>query len=216
MKKQPRTNFDKLCKLDAVSNDENWQLKYIFFEDGYVYAANRVIAIRANLKDISSLSDDSIRNLNGKIISADDYKDLLGYDSVEVSDYMDCKTFSNSIYEKVVHSKMIYFVDDVRTSNYDEICRFRSIMLDTFKNTLANEKKQANNGIFCLNPYRLKKLIDAIGYLGGFAFYNIHCDMDENVLVVPCKSFDEAYDVVAIVKPMLLCEQVTDSIKSID
>lgn len=216
MKKQPRTNFDKLCKLYAVSNDENWQLKYIFFEGGYVYAANRVIAIRANLKDVSSLSDESIANLNGKIISADDYKDLLGYDCIEVTNYIDCKLFSNSIYEKVVRSKMLYFVDEVRNSDYNEICRFRGVILDTFKNILSNENKQPNNGVFCLNPYRLKNLIDAIGYLGGFAFYNTHNDMDESVLVVPCKSFNEAYDVVAIVKPMFICEQVKDSIMNID
>ena len=213
MTKKQKINFDKLCRLDTIANDENWKLKYIFFEGGYVYVANRVVALRANLKDISNLSDDSISNLNGKIITNNDYTDMLEYDQVEVTpDYIECKRFLSIDQDRVTRTIKIYFINE-KNENYNEICRFRDIMLDVFKNTLSNEKKQANNGIFCLNPYRLNNLIQSVGYLGGFTFYNINCGMDESVLVMPCKSFEEVYDVVAIIKPMLICKKVEDSIK---
>lgn len=216
MGKKQKINFDKLCRLDSIANDENWKLKYIFFEEGYVYVANRVVALRANLKDISNLSNESISNLNGKIITPNDYTDILEYDQIDVTpDYIECKRFLSSDPDILTKTIQIFFINE-KNENYSEICRFREIMLDTFKNNISNEKKQPNNGIFCLNPYRLNKIINAIGYLGGFAFYNTHRDMNESVLLVPCKSFEEAYDVVAIIKPMMICRQVEDSIKIID
>ena len=99
MTKKQKINFDKLCRLDTIANDENWKLKYIFFEGGYVYVANRVVALRANLKDISNLSDDSISNLNEKIIPNNDYTDMLEYDQVEVTpDYIEAKSLTTVAY----------------------------------------------------------------------------------------------------------------------
>lgn len=87
-KKNEWLGFYKEFKLHkACANDEiRPAMQYVCFKDGYAYATDAHIAVRARLSDISALSDDDIAKLNGHLIHKSQYEQLLKYSSIEIGD----------------------------------------------------------------------------------------------------------------------------------
>lgn len=87
-KKNEWLGFYKEFKLHkACANDEiRPAMQYVCFKDGYAYATDAHIAVRADLHAISALSDDDIAKLNGHLIHKSQYEQLLKYSAIEIGD----------------------------------------------------------------------------------------------------------------------------------
>lgn len=87
-KKTEFLGFFKEYKLHKACADDLLRpaMQYIAFKSGYAYATNASVAIKANLRDISSLSFEDIQKLNGYAIHKDQYAELLKFSEIEVHD----------------------------------------------------------------------------------------------------------------------------------
>ena len=87
-KKNEWLGFYKEYKLHkACANDDfRPSMHYICFKDGYAYATDAHIAVRASLKAISALNDEDIAKLNGYLIHKSHYEMLLKYSTIEIGE----------------------------------------------------------------------------------------------------------------------------------
>ncbi len=83
-----RINFNKNVRMDlACAKDElRPALGCIYFKDGYAYASDAHILIKNDISEISTLDQEGIEKLDGKLLNADSYKNLLKYDKISISD----------------------------------------------------------------------------------------------------------------------------------
>ena len=87
-KKNEWLGFYKEYKLHkACANDDlRPAMHYVCFKDGYAYATDAHIAVRARLSDICALSDEDIAKLNGHLIHKSQYEMLLKYSTIEIGE----------------------------------------------------------------------------------------------------------------------------------
>lgn len=87
-KKNEWLGFYKEYKLHkACANDDlRPAMHYICFKDGYAYATDAHIAVRARLSDICALRDEDIAKLNGYLIHKNQYEMLLKYSTIEIGE----------------------------------------------------------------------------------------------------------------------------------
>lgn len=87
-KKNEWLGFYKEFKLHKACANDDFRpaMHYVCFKDGYAYATDAHIAVRANLHAISALSDDDIAKLNGHLIHKSQYEQLLKYSAIEIGD----------------------------------------------------------------------------------------------------------------------------------
>ena len=87
-KKNEWLGFYKEYKLHkACANDDlRPAMHYICFKDGYAYATDAHIAVRASLDAICALSDEEKTKLNGYLIHKSQYEMLLKYSSIEIGE----------------------------------------------------------------------------------------------------------------------------------
>lgn len=78
--------FYKAYKLHKACSDDNLRpaMQYVAFKDGYAYATNAFVAVKANLRNVSALSFEDIQKLNGYAIHKDQYAELLKFSVLEV------------------------------------------------------------------------------------------------------------------------------------
>ena len=87
-KKNEWLGFYKEYKLHkaCASDDLRPAMHYICFKDGYAYATDAHIAVRASLDAICALSDEEKAKLNGYLIHKSQYEMLLKYSTIEIGD----------------------------------------------------------------------------------------------------------------------------------
>lgn len=87
-KKTEFLGFFKEYKLHKACADDLLRpaMQYVAFKDGYAYATNAFVAIKANLRNVSALSFEDIQKLNGYAIHKDQYAELLKFNEIEVRD----------------------------------------------------------------------------------------------------------------------------------
>jgi len=87
-KKNNWLGFFKEFKLHkACANDEiRPAMQYVCFKNGYAYATDAHIAVRARLTDICALGEEEISKLNGHLIHKSQYEQLLKYSIIEIGD----------------------------------------------------------------------------------------------------------------------------------
>jgi len=87
-KKNNWLGFFKEFKLHkACANDEiRPAMQYVCFKNGYAYATDAHIAVRARLTDICALGEEEISKLNGHLIHKSQYEQLLKYSCIEIGD----------------------------------------------------------------------------------------------------------------------------------
>jgi len=83
-----RINFNKSVKMHEACEKGKTRpvLGFIFFKDGYAYASDASVLVKNNLQECSSLAKGQIEELNGKLLSAKSYAEILKYDTITVSD----------------------------------------------------------------------------------------------------------------------------------
>lgn len=138
-KKNEWLGFYKEYKLHkACANDDlRPAMHYICFKNGYAYATDAHIAVRARLDAICALSEEERNKLNGYLIHKNQYEMLLKYNTIEIGEgVITCidpeskarttiqlvKLAESSEAEEVSEGKAIYFpnVDAVINSDRAE------------------------------------------------------------------------------------------------
>lgn len=87
-KKNEWLGFYKEYKLHKACANEDYRpaMQYVCFKDGYAYATDAHIAVRARLSNICALSDEDIAKLNGYLIHKSHYELLLKYSTIEIGE----------------------------------------------------------------------------------------------------------------------------------
>ena len=81
MKTEDRKNFDKSYPLYlacGLKDRFRTSMHYIMFSNGYAYATDSHILVRARLTDISNFDEQDLLLLDGKFIHADNFKKIVG------------------------------------------------------------------------------------------------------------------------------------------
>ena len=87
-KKNEWLGFYKQFQLHKACANDSYRpvMAYIQFKDGYAYATDAHIAVRANLSNISALDQEDIAKLNGYFIHSSQYELLLKFSHIEVGE----------------------------------------------------------------------------------------------------------------------------------
>lgn len=81
-----RYNFNKNAKLNLLCPNDELRpvLNCIYFNECNAISTDGHALLVVPVKEISTLSDEDIDKLNGKLIDGSDYKDLLKFDTIRV------------------------------------------------------------------------------------------------------------------------------------
>lgn len=150
MKSKLRINFNCNCRIDAICEPDIYRphFNYIYFKNGFAYATDAHILIKAKLSEISSFNDAQIAMLENKCLHYSLFYKLLQFNIVEVV---------NDGFEAI-----------------DENCDFSILFkFSTWKEKTVNDiefvlknaedKHQTSFEYFGLNPELLKRLNGAFG-----------------------------------------------------
>ena len=89
-------NFDKRFKLHKATVKEKLRpyLDFIKFTDGYAYASDGILAVKAKIKTISNFTDAELAKLEGRSIDSDSFKKILTFEHATIEDH--CITATNN------------------------------------------------------------------------------------------------------------------------
>jgi len=81
-----RLNFKKTAKLHlaCATDDIRPVMEHIYFENGYAYATDAHILVKAKISDISTFPAEDIEQMNGKMLHGSIYRNILTYDFAKV------------------------------------------------------------------------------------------------------------------------------------
>ena len=159
-KKNNWFGFYKEYKLHkACANYElRTAMNYICFNNGYAYATTAHIAVRANLHNISALSDEDIAKLNGYLIHKDQYEMMLKYSTIEIGDGIITLIETESNARTVIKlKKLAQTIEEVENGN-GEYIRYPKVD-EAINDDLSTEPLQK----FGFNYSDLGKIIAAMG-----------------------------------------------------
>lgn len=163
-KKNEWLGFYKEYKLHKACANDDFRpaMHYICFKDGYAYATDAHIAVRANLHHISALSDEDIAKLNGHLIHKSQYEMLLKYSTIEIGDGT-----ITLIDPESKASTTIQLVKLAESSEAAEVSEGKAIYfpnVDALINKDAEHYESDNVG---LNYYLLGRVLSAMGLKGN-------------------------------------------------
>lgn len=87
-KKNEWLGFYKEYKLHKACANDDFRpaMHYVCFKDGYAYATDAHIAVRASLQAICALDEEERNKLNGYLIHKSQYEMLLKYSTIEIGE----------------------------------------------------------------------------------------------------------------------------------
>lgn len=87
-KKNEWLGFYKEYKLHKACANDDFRpaMHYVCFKDGYAYATDAHIVVRASLQAICALDDEERNKLNGYLIHKNQYEMLLKYSTIEIGE----------------------------------------------------------------------------------------------------------------------------------
>ena len=141
-------NFDKRFKLHKATAKEELRpaLDLIKFAEGYAYASNGMLAVKAKLKTISNFTDAELANLDGKSIDSDSFRKILTFEHATIEE--NCITATNNQGDKT----SFYF-------NAQEELKIK--IENVFSNLLPHYREDIK--LFSFTVSELKKLPEILG-----------------------------------------------------
>lgn len=117
MKKKIRHNFNKGIKLHLACANEPIRpvMSCIYFKDGYAIASNGKILIKACLNEICNFSEEKKKFLEGKLISAKNFKEIIKHTIIEIEE-----DGFHAIYDDW-NIKYKFVTVDMKYPNYNEV-----------------------------------------------------------------------------------------------
>lgn len=152
MKKKIRHNFNKGIKLHLACEPTSIRpvMSCIYFKDGYAIASNDKILIKACLNEICNFSEEEKELLEGKLISAKNFKEIIKYTIIEIEE----DGFHAIHYDLDIKFK---FADiDHKYPNYNEV-------ISQFKPGFAEK--------VLIDPLNIELIADALDASGGIRFH---------------------------------------------
>lgn len=139
------SNFNPRFKLHTICSNDKFRTKfhYVHFRNGMAYATNAYVLVRAKVSEISNLRYDQIKLLDGYSIHGDDFKKMLKYEHIYVTEQ---GTINIELNER----------------SHIEIGMRQITGLPDFDEMLDKRDEVSNEGV-CLNPMRLNQLFEAMG-----------------------------------------------------
>lgn len=149
-------NFAKRAKLHLCCSDDWFRpvMNNIYFDNGYAVATDGRILVCAYIEEISNLNPEDIEKLNGKLLNAASYKELLKYPDICITDTAIEAEKPIGIYGSMRVS--FEFTKDTTPLNYksvlDNIC-------------VPKDEKEQVSKVFTtgFNVKSLKRITDAFG-----------------------------------------------------
>ena len=187
-------NFLKGAKLHLCCSNDDFRpaMNNIYFDEGHAIASDGHILICADLHDISNLNDEDIEKLNGKLLNAASYKELLKYPTIHITNTAIEATKPLGVWGSMDES--FKFTEDTTYPNY------KSVLDDIRVPEKEDEQvpKTFNTG---LNIKSLKRLADAV----SSDFVDLRYTSRHGAIEV---IFNLMYDIKAIIMPRIpQCEQ---------
>ncbi len=87
MARETINNFYPQYKLHECADSSLDALSFIHFENGYAYASNSKVAVRAKIEYISTFKGEELDMLENKSIGMKEFKALLEYEDVRVEEH---------------------------------------------------------------------------------------------------------------------------------
>ena len=83
-----RVNFNKSLQMHLACATDSIRvvMEHIYFQDGFAYASDAHVLVKNDLSVCSSISQEQIEILNGKLLHKDAYKEILKYDVIDISE----------------------------------------------------------------------------------------------------------------------------------
>lgn len=146
----PNYKLHKVCCNDELCPVHG----YLYFKDGNVYATNAYIAIAAPLSFVSNFTDEEIERLEGKLIRATQFAQLLKMRETYVKETEDgakfeCKT-------KTGDTVIIPILTEEQLGKFPDV---EKILVETYKNAKELGTQLPHVGF---NPYLLADLVAAM------------------------------------------------------
>ena len=140
------SNFNPRFKLHkACRNDEYYpRLQYVHFRNGFAYASNAYVIVRARITEIANLPFDFVKMLDGYSIRWEDFERILKCDHIVVRE-----------------NGLIYI--QISDNSHLQIGMERIDNLPNFDGLLDKQGTISVNEDICLNPLRLTQMFDAMG-----------------------------------------------------
>lgn len=152
MKKKIRHNFNKGIKLHlACANDLiRPVMNCIYFKDGYAIASNGKILIKACLNEICNFSEEEKELLEGKLISAKNFKEIIKHTIIEIEE-----DGFHAIYDDW-DIKYKFVTGEMKYPNYNEV-------ISQFRPGFAEK--------VLIDPLNIELIADALDVSGGTRFH---------------------------------------------
>lgn len=143
-----RHNFNKGIKLHLACEPVGIRpvMSCIYFKDGYAIASNGKILIKACLNEICNFSEEEKELLEGKLISAKNFKEIIKHTIIEIE-----KDGFHAIYDDW-DIKYKFADKDMKYPNYNDI---------------INGFKQGTMEKVLIEPHLLELIADALNVSGG-------------------------------------------------
>ena len=179
-------NFNPDFKLHKACTDDDLRpaFSYLYFKNGYAYATNAHIAVRAKIEDISNIDPRDIEALNGKALHYKQFELLLKHDSMEVE--------GNDIKMLNIGDNLtttITLRDDIVFPNVDKV----------LEDAEAGFRENPPTIDPCINIALLNKLCAALGNSNKNAGLRF-CGLGKGILVKFAEN--EYWDVIGLLMPM--------------
>lgn len=152
--KKIRHNFNKGIKLHlACANDFHFLrpvMNCIYFKDGYAIASNGKILIKACLNEICNFSEEEKELLDGKLISAKNFKEIIKHTIIEIEE-----DGFYAIYDDW-DIKYKFVTVDMKYPNYNKV-------INQFKPGFVEK--------VLIDPLNIELIADAMNARGGIRFH---------------------------------------------
>lgn len=152
MEKKIRHNFNKGIKLHlaCANNLIRPVTNCIYFKDGYAIASNGMILIKACLNEICNFSEEEKELLEGKLISAKNFKEIIKHTIIEIEE-----DGFHAIYDDW-DIKYKFATGDMKYPNYNGV-------ISQFKPGFAEK--------VLIDPLNIELIADALNERRGIRFH---------------------------------------------
>jgi len=184
---ESRINFNKKVKMHNVcakSSEIDSYIDCICFQNGFAYATNRVLLVANKIDEICNFDIEQQKLLDGKAISADNYKKILEYECAVVSeDGVECVDVKKG-------KSFFYFYEpkeDIETKEKKQMPNFESVFKAEKQKIISTADK------FGLNLDNLCRIKNAIYDEGNGVYIQYY----ENAAVIkPINEFCSSYAMI--------------------
>ena len=196
-KKNEWLGFYKEFKLHKACANDDFRpaMHYICFNNGYAYATDGHIAVRASLEAICALSEEDRNKLNGYLIHKKQYEMLLKYSTIEI-----CEGAITCIDTESKARTTIQLVKLAESSEAAEVSYGKAIYFPNVDAVINDDLSKEPLQKVCFSYSLLGRIIDAMGITSGRTGLRFTSNGRQMVVL----GVEPGIDVRGMIMPMIL------------